>query len=322
MKHGITVIVGGAYSGKSTLIDAIEEGIYDHILGDGRELILTDRSALKTNAEDGRPVNCVDLLPFFSSIPPKSSSSNFSTVHASGSVSQAANIIEAVYSGSKLILIDEDSSATNFLVRDQNMRKIIKSDPITPLTDRITQLSNMGISTILVIGALSDYLPIANTVILMENFLVKDITDIVTDNSVHTEINHFNKTMWTENRHLWIEQTDNPDVPIFYSINDGSSIIIGKFITNVSHLTALTTKPQLNALYYSLLYILSHTENYSRELSVAAERAHEQLFSESWGRNRIYSPEEYWIESIRPIDICCALNRLNELKDEDTIYSG
>ena len=315
LKHGITVIVGGAYSGKSTLLDAIEEGIYDHIMGDGRELILTDRSAIKTNAEDGRPVSHLNLSPFFVSIPPKSNSDDFSTVHASGSVSQAANIVEAVYCNSKLLLIDEDSSATNFLVRDQNIRKIIKNDPITPFTDRITQLSDMGVSTIFVSGALSDYLTVANTVILMESFIAKDITDIVTGKSM---FNDTDKVAWTEKRTLWIEEPVNPEITFSSSKIDGSNIVVGKYITDISRLSALTSRPQINALYYSLLTILTLTENYNREISDVAEDACKHLFYESWNKSRISVPDEYWIESIRPIDICCALNRLDELHEGES----
>lgn len=82
-------------------------------------------TALKTDAEDGRPISNLDISPFFNYLPGKKLD-NFSTLHASGSVSQAANIIEAVCGNSKLLFIDEDKSATNFMIRDRNMRKIIK----------------------------------------------------------------------------------------------------------------------------------------------------------------------------------------------------
>ena len=121
IRKGVTVITGGGYSGKSTMLDAIEMGIYCHIPGDGREYVITDESALKIDAEDGRPVSGLDISPFFRFLPGNADASCFSTPHASGSVSQAANIVEAVYSGSKLLLIDEDKSATNFMIRDRNM---------------------------------------------------------------------------------------------------------------------------------------------------------------------------------------------------------
>ena len=50
---GITLIVGGGYHGKSTLLKALELGVYDHIKGDGREFVITDPTAMKIRAEDG-----------------------------------------------------------------------------------------------------------------------------------------------------------------------------------------------------------------------------------------------------------------------------
>ena len=316
LKQGITVVVGGAYSGKSTLLDAIEEGIYDHISGDGRELILTDRSAIKANAEDGRPVNRLDLSPFFSCIPPKSNSNDFTTVHSSGSVSQAANVIEAVYCNSNLLLIDEDSSATNFLVHDHNIRKIIKDDPITPFTDRIKQLSDMGVSTVFVCGALGDYLPIADTVILMESFHAKDVTDLVVERSIFNDVN---QAAWTKKRTLWIDRLEDQEIAILSSRIYGGNIVIGKYITDISRLSAITSKPQINSLHYSLLTILTHIEYYDIELSVASENAYKCLFIESQRQSRVLSPDEYWVEDIRPLDICCALNRINELHEANDI---
>lgn len=152
IKKGVTVITGGGYSGKSTLLDAIAAGIYNHIPGDGREYVVTDESAIKISAEDGRSIQNVDLSPFIKWLP-SSDVRTFSTDHASGSTSQAANIMEAIDFGSKLFLIDEDKSATNFMIRDLRMKQLVKKEPIIPFTDRVQQLfSETGISTILVIG--------------------------------------------------------------------------------------------------------------------------------------------------------------------------
>lgn len=308
LKRGITVIVGGAYSGKSTLLDAIEEGVYDHIAGDGRELVITDRSAVKVNAEDGRPVSRLDLSPFFKNIPPSGDAVDFSTEHASGSVSQAANIVEAVYGGSKLLLIDEDSSATNFLVRDQSIRRIIKTDPITPFTDRIKELSDMGTSTVFVCGALSDYLPLADTVILAERFVAKDIDDISVDAPTHDALP---KASWTEKRTLWLDRPEHPEVDFSSSAVDGGSIVVGGYKSDIARLSALTSTPQINALRRSLLCYLTDTDNYMLELSDAAKNVCERLFCEDSTQSSAPSPDEYWIEDIRPIDICCAVNRLS-----------
>lgn len=152
-------------------VDAIELGIYNHVPGDGRKYVLSDQSALKTNAEDGRPVEDIDLEPFFHRLSGNQDLKHFRTRHASGSVSQGANIVEAIGCGVKLLLIDEDKSATNFMIRDKVMRKIVPNEPIIPFTDRIEELNkNCGMSMILVIGGSAEYLAYADIVILMEDY--------------------------------------------------------------------------------------------------------------------------------------------------------
>ena len=176
IKNGVTVITGGGYSGKSTVLNAISAGIYNHVAGDGRELCITNESAVTITAEDGRAVSCLNISPFVKWIPGGDAYS-FSTTHASGSTSQAANIMEAVESGSTLLLIDEDRSATNFMIRDALMKELVKKEPITPFTDRVRELSDMGISTILVIGGSGEYLSVADKVYMMDEFLINDATD-------------------------------------------------------------------------------------------------------------------------------------------------
>lgn len=177
IKKGVTVITGGGYSGKSTLLDAISVGIYDHALGDGRELCITDESAVTISAEDGRSVKHVNISPFIKWLP-GGDTSDFSTDHASGSTSQAANIMEAVDSDAKLLLIDEDRSATNFMIRDRMMKELIEKEPITPFTDRVNELHKThGVSTILVIGGSGEYLSVADKIYMMEDYLIHDVTD-------------------------------------------------------------------------------------------------------------------------------------------------
>lgn len=176
-RKGVTVITGGGYSGKSTLLDAISAGIYDHVLGDGRELCLTDASAVTISAEDGRSVKHVNISPFIQWLP-GGDTADFSTDHASGSTSQAANIMEAVDCGAKLLLIDEDRSATNFMIRDRMMKELIEKEPITPFTDRVNELFGAhGVSTVLVIGGSGEYLSVADRIYLMEDYRIRDVTE-------------------------------------------------------------------------------------------------------------------------------------------------
>jgi len=176
---GITLIVGGGYHGKSTLLHAIERGVYDHIPGDGRELVVTVEDAVKIRAEDGRRVEKVDISPFINNLPNGESTRAFSTENASGSTSQAANIMEALEIGTSLLLIDEDTSATNFMIRDARMQKLVHKDsePITPFIDRVEDLyEQLGVSTIIVVGGSGDYFDVAHRVIMMEQYVPKDVT--------------------------------------------------------------------------------------------------------------------------------------------------
>ena len=178
--NGITLIVGGGYHGKSTLLKALEMGVYNHIAGDGREYVITDSSAMKIRAEDGRSIKNTDVSMFINHLPNGKNTKHFSTGDASGSTSQAANVIEAMEAETKVFLIDEDTSATNFMIRDELMQRVVSRDaePITPFIDRIEELyKHYGISTILVAGSSGSYFHKADVILQMEQYIPRDITD-------------------------------------------------------------------------------------------------------------------------------------------------
>ena len=179
LPRGVTLIVGGGYHGKSTLLKALELGVYDHIAGDGRELVATDPSAAKIRAEDGRSIRCTDISLFINRLPSGTDTTSFSTQDASGSTSQAANVVESLEAGARVLLMDEDTSATNFMVRDELMQRVIHRDkePITPFLDRIRGLyENWGVSTILVAGSSGAFFHVADHIIQMDQYLPRDIT--------------------------------------------------------------------------------------------------------------------------------------------------
>ncbi len=172
IRPGVNVLIGAGYHGKSTLLDALVKGVYPHIPGDGRELVITHPEAAFVCAENGRAVNGLDISGFIDNLPGKVDSKRFWTKNASGSTSEAAAIIEAVLAGTRLLLIDEDSSATNFLIKDRNMRKLIPEDTISPLFDRVQELyRRFAVSTLIVVGGSSEYLGVAEHVIAMQNYL-------------------------------------------------------------------------------------------------------------------------------------------------------
>jgi len=177
---GVTLIVGGGYHGKSTLLRALERGVYPHVPGDGREYVVTAADVVKIRAEDGRRVERVDISPFIADLPHGRSTVDFCSDDASGSTSQAANIVEALEVGTTGLLLDEDTSATNFMVRDGRMQALVhkQHEPITPFLERVRELyDRFGTSTVLVMGGCGDYFDVADTVIMMRDFLPLNVTD-------------------------------------------------------------------------------------------------------------------------------------------------
>lgn len=177
--QGVSLIVGGGFHGKSTLLQACELGVYNHIPGDGREYVVTTDRAVKIRAEDGRNVQSVDISPFISNLPYKKDTTCFSSSDASGSTSQAANIQEALEVGADTLIVDEDTCATNFMIRDERMQALVakEKEPITPFISRIRSLANAGVSTMLVVGGSGDYFDVADCVVMLENFIPKDATN-------------------------------------------------------------------------------------------------------------------------------------------------
>ena len=179
IRRGVTLIVGGGYHGKSTLLRAIERGVYDHLPGDGRERVVTVPGAAKIRAEDRRSIAGTDISNFITGLPSRADTTSFHTADASGSTSQAAAIAEALEAGATCLLVDEDTSATNFMIRDARMRRLIEAadEPITPFNDRARQLvEREGVSSVLVLGGSGEYFDVADTVIALRAYLAEDVT--------------------------------------------------------------------------------------------------------------------------------------------------
>lgn len=177
--EGVTVIVGGGYHGKSTLLGALSRGVYPHISGDGREWVITRADAVNIRAEDGRAVTGVDISPYISGLPSGADTTSFSTTNASGSTSQAANLVEALEAGATALLIDEDTSATNFMIRDDRMKQLVaaEKEPIKPFIDRVRPLlTERGVSTVLVAGGSGAFFEVADHVIALDEYVPVDVT--------------------------------------------------------------------------------------------------------------------------------------------------
>ena len=312
---GITVITGGGYSGKSTLLDSLEAGIYDHVPGDGREYVIAERSTLKVYAEDGRPVSKLNLSAFFKFLPGKPLEA-FSTEHASGSVSQASSILEAVSGGSRLLLIDEDKSATNFMIRDRMMRLLVEDEPIIPFTERVTELwKEKGVSTILVIGGSSEYLRLADQVILMKDFRPSVITgqvkDLIRASEEETCSEAFAPANWIDTRRLLVKETTQPFL-FFRTVEteNEKKVILDEFSADVTMLTALSTHEQLCTLTIVMERLLTDPEGKNREILANVQDYLEDLLI--CGKTGSIMPEtqSWFYEEIRPLDALCCINRM------------
>jgi predicted ABC-class ATPase len=261
IRRGVTVITGGGYSGKSTVLNAVSAGVYNHVARDGRELCITDGSAATITAEDGRAVSRLNISPFIKWIP-GGEADNFSTSHASGSTSQAANIMEAVDCGAKLLLIDEDRSATNFMIRDALMRELIKKEPITPFTDRARELAKRGVSTVLVIGGSGEYLSVADKIYMMDDFTISDATERAKKVSPSVP-EPPDKAEWATNRAMFSGGfTSYPDGAGTerLEVSDTGFIIIGDERIDIRALHDIATPAQVNALAFMLRYLECYDE--------------------------------------------------------------
>nr|CCA17607.1 conserved hypothetical protein [Albugo laibachii Nc14] len=177
---GVTLFVGGGYHGKTTVLRVLEVGIYNHVPSDGREFVVIDGNAVKIRAEDARSIVNCDIRPFINNLPFIQDTSSFSTKDASGSTSQAAFIMEALEVGATTLLIDEDTCATNFMIRDWKMQQLVASDkePITPFISKVRSLfTERKVSTILVMGGAGDYFSVADRVIMMDSYRPIDVTE-------------------------------------------------------------------------------------------------------------------------------------------------
>lgn len=275
--QGITLVVGGGYHGKSTLLKALELGVYNHIAGDGREYVITDGTAMKIRAEDGRSIKQVDISMFINNLPNRKDTLHFCTEDASGSTSQAANVVEAIETGSNLLLIDEDTSATNFMIRDELMQRVVnrKSEPITPFIDRVQELSNKrNISTILVAGSSGSYFHKADCIIQMDHYLPKDITAFAKGEAAAFPLPEEPVSPANEPSYQRIVKVDgafrkNDRIKIKTQGKD--SIVINKDTIDLRYVEQLTDMEQLGTLGQLMKYAQLHLFDGKLTLGDAAE---------------------------------------------------
>ena len=287
IKKGITLIVGGGYHGKSTLLKALELGVYDHIAGDGREYVITDASALKLRAEDGRSIQKTDISMFINDLPNGKDTVGFCTEDASGSTSQAANVIEGIEAGTSLFLIDEDTSATNFMIRDELMQRVIhrEMEPITPFIERIRELyENYGISTVIVAGSSGAYFHIADSIIQMDRYVPKDITVLA-----KKEAENFPQISVPEQlaKKPAYDRVPRPDQAfhgndrIKMKTMGKESVMINRDTIDLRYLEQITDSEQVAALGYCVRYAQKHLIDGKKNLIQIVDELEEVMQNKS-----------------------------------------
>ncbi|WP_411954969.1 ABC-ATPase domain-containing protein [Alkalibacillus sp. S2W] len=323
IKEGITLIVGGGYHGKSTLLEALELGVYDHIAGDGREYVLTNRDAVKIRAEDGRSVSNVSIAPFINNLPNGTDTQAFSTENASGSTSQATNVMEALEAGASTLLIDEDTSATNFMIRDERMQQLVAPDqePITPFVHKVKQLRDeRNVSTVLVMGGSGDYFDVADDVIMMDHYHPINVTERARqiargDPKAYGQADVFGE--WSH-RTVKTQSLAKPIGPKGkVQAKEKTTIMLGKQVVDLALVEQLVDDSQTRMIANMLKYMAVKYENDTPKtvatwLDALEQAMDEEGLSFTQGKRRYEHPGD--LARPRRFEIAAALNRIRHLQ--------
>ena len=289
LKKGVTLIVGGGYHGKSTLLEALELGVYNHINGDGREYVITDDTAMKLRAEDGRSIQKTDISMFIRNLPNGRDTKAVYTEDASGSTSQAANTVEAMEAGSEVFLIDEDTSATNFMIRDELMQRVVSREvePIIPFIDRVRELyEDYGISTILVAGSCGSYFHKADCILQMNKYRPMEITELA-----QKEAESFPYTLGAApkaekpdfTRVVKRDAAFAKDDRIKLRTDGVDGFSVNREEVDLRYVEQLVDAEQLTALAHMLKYMKLHDFDGKRTLGQAVEVVYQRMETKGFG---------------------------------------
>jgi len=317
---GVTLIVGGGYHGKSTLLNALEVGIYNHIYGDGRELCVADPQTVKIRASDGRNIEKTDISPFINNLPLSKDTTAFSTQNASGSTSQAANISEALEVGAEVLLLDEDTSATNFMIRDHRMQQLVSKDkePITPFLDKVRQLyQDKGVSTVLVMGGSGDYFSVADHVIQLADYRAADVTRTaheIAQNSATSRISEGGGEFGNIRCRIPVSSSFDPyrgGRRVKVAAKGLHEIIFGRTSVDLLDIEQLVDVSQTQAIAHAIHYAVQYM-NGQRSLKEVVIRVLDDV--ENQGLDVLIPYKVGNLAGFRPMDLAAAVNRMRTLK--------
>ncbi len=319
--RGITLVVGGGYHGKSTLLRGVEQGVYNHRPGDGREQVVSDPAAVKIRAEDGRAVTGVDISPFIGDLPGGVSTRDFSTENASGSTSQAAGTMEAVEAGARVLLVDEDTAATNFMIRDRRMQALVprEREPITPFIDRIRELHREhGVSSILVLGGSGDYLDVADTVLAMTDYTPSDVTETAQTVARDFPTGRVAETpgpVGSPPRRIPAARSVDPSKgkrSVNVKVRDEDGILFGAEEIDLQAVDQIVSRPQLRAVSEALVLARRRFMDGKASIPEILDRVMEALDRE--GLDVLSDRKPGDLARFRRHELAAALNRLRALE--------
>ncbi len=318
--HGITLIVGGGYHGKSTLLQAIELGIYNHIPGDGREFCVANKQTIKVRSYSGRYVERVDISTFIKNLPAGQDTTVFSTDNASGSTSQAASIQESIEIGARVLLMDEDTCATNFMIRDEKMQQLVKKndEPITTFIDKAQQLfKENNISSILVLGGAGDYFDISNKVIQMKKYIPYNVTkqalSIAMQSPVERKHEDEGYPITPKQRVLITKSIDPFNSHHKQSVyaKEVDRIYFGKNIIDLQDVEQLQELSQTKAIMHAILKIMQDGDT-NRPLQQLINDFISKL--QQQGLDMLSEKISGHFAEFRGLELACAINRLRGVK--------
>ncbi|MCD8833847.1 ABC-ATPase domain-containing protein [Staphylococcus arlettae] len=319
--EGITLIVGGGYHGKSTLLEALQRGVYPHIVGDGREYVITRDDAMKIRAEDGRSIAQVNIQPFIDNLPGNKDTTQFTTPNASGSTSQAANVMEALEARSSVLLIDEDTSATNFMIRDDRMQQLIapEKEPITPFAHKVKPLyDDYQVSTILIVGGSGDYFDVADHVLMMDEYVLQDVTtkahDIAKNTGVQKPYHHSEHFGTITQRTPLTASFNSKGKDGRFKVKGRTTILYNKEPIDLAAVEQLVDTSQTNCLALMLAYYQHHLLNNMTPLEQGVRQLYEHIATHGLAAISPYQGHPGNLALPRPQEFYAAINRYRSLK--------
>ena len=320
VSRGVTLVVGGGFHGKSTLLRAVEAGVYNHRPRDGRERVVTRRTAVKVRAEDGRSITKVDISSFIDGLPFGRSTDTFTTRNASGSTSQAAAIAEALEIGAEVLLVDEDTSATNFMIRDRRMQALVpeSGEPIIPFVDRVRELAQDGVSTLLVVGGSGDYLDVADRVVRMADYRPSHVT---------VDAAHVANSFPTGRRSSAARPFRRPPPrtidaesvdpsrgrrDVYVQVPDRRTLLFGRETIDLAGVEQLSSRAQTRAVGRALALLAGGILRTGRTLADSLDEL-ERLLDEE-GLDALDARRPGDLAEVRRFEVAAAMNRLRSLR--------